>query len=258
MDIHILAPGIDALQDEGIPTILDDATRYDVLRVLYKVKRDAGGGWAAIHYDALAKEFPDVEPKKLEANVLYLAQRDDIDLKGGLVNITDQGIDAFQEREEHGTEGVRDVRDMWQVTVGPRERAKAAQLFREITELSKQSVIIIDAFAKEPIFAMLGSITPPVKTQILASDAAITATYGPAVRVAGSLRPLEVRTLPKTKTDWPFHSRYLIVDRTMGWVWDHSFHDAGETQHTISSMKPVNLKRVLDDFDAAWPTAKVV
>ena len=51
--------------------------------------------------------------------------------------------------------------------------------------------------------------------------------------------------------DYPFHSREIIRDREAGWVWNHTFADAGGRHHTISQLRPVNLENDLEVFDEA-------
>jgi hypothetical protein len=75
---------------------------------------------------------------------------------------------------------------------------------------------------------------------------------------ARSTHTIYARHLPSTKSDWAFHDRYVIRDQEYGWTWGSSFHDSGEKQHTPTELRPINLNRILADFNAAWPRAAVV
>lgn len=257
----ITVQGVEELARQGIPTFLDSDMRYKILKIAYEAER-ANPGRARLSRADLLTQLGAPE-RELDANVLYLGGKNhmDVDTRGNgpafySATITDAGAIAYESYEKYGVEGVGNPDNLHQRTIGPNDRAAAENMFRDFTELASKDIILIDAYAKAGLYPMLKSIPAAVTTRILTLDQHVDATYVALVRAEEKLRKLEVRAL--TKADWPFHSRYVIRDREDGWVWDHSFHDAGKTQHTVSEIKPVNLRTILNTYDTAWAKAKVI
>ena len=44
----------------------------------------------------------------------------------------------------------------------------------------------------------------------------------------------------------------------MAWAWGHSFHDAGDTQHTASELRPINRESIESQFTDAWQNGMVI
>lgn len=260
--IHITAEGIDRLFQLGYQTLLGQDTRYEILGILYKFDREHPR--EILERKDLVEEM-EVEPTEIDKNVWYLREKQLIETKGGgsgkfyhLIKITRRGKDKYEAYQNDGVEipSTGQFIQIHQTTIGPNEHGKAENLFRDFVELAKDQVIVIDPFAREKLYTeLLKHVPSPVEINVITSD-----------QVAGSERykkivaqfkdnheKTEVRYLEKRKGNgWPFHGRSVIRDREEGWNWDHSFHDAGKTQHTVSEIKPVNLKKILDTFDIAW------
>lgn len=145
-----------------------------------------------------------------------------------------------------------------QHTIEQGDRDKAENVFREIVELASEEVIVIDAYAKGRLYEMLEEHVPDVvDVKILMShkefDDENVELYEDYAD--GKSGDVELRYLDYYD-DYPFHTREVIQDRAAGWIWDHTFADAGNRHHTISQLRPVNLENDLDAFDEAWEEAE--
>lgn len=96
-----------------------------------------------------------------------------------------------------------------------------------------------------------------VNIQVITSERVVDKDYEQKVKqFETDHSDIEVQYLEDS--DWDFHDRYIIRDREDGWAWGHSFHDAGDTQHTASELKPVNRDRIIDEFQNSWKQGKVI
>lgn len=262
--IRPAARGIEWLQEAGEKTFLDSDERYKILETIYTAERASTHG-AYYDRDELAKDTG-IDPLIVDINVRYLTWKGlldtDLFMGGGYhTRITQNGAKAWEAYYERGVTfpGGHDTRMMRQRTIGPHERAKSAKLFRDIVELASRELTLIDPYARAPIFKELVAHVPKqVQIRILTTDRAIDKDHAKELAAARTTHKIEVRILPNTPTDWPFHDRYVVRDGEYGWTWGSSFHDSGEKQHTPTELRPVNMNNILGDFQATWPRAKAI
>jgi hypothetical protein len=145
--------------------------------------------------------------------------------------------------------------DSHEFVFGPNEEAQAARLLRDVTEVARAEILIVDPYARAGLISKLRHVPAGVKVRILTSDSMVTEDYAAALQACSGL-DIEVRALPKK--DLLYHDRYIVVDESDAWGWGHSFHDAGKTKHTVAQIRPVNRDRVITDFQQKWPTAQVI
>lgn len=144
-----------------------------------------------------------------------------------------------------------------QHSVGPNESEKARNLFRDVVEVARETITIIDWYFKAPAFELFNEVPDAVDIEILTSGRAfddeteyrdMVAEFADGRSGAVDVRYVEYYDFEARL----FHARYLIRDEIEGWTWDQSFKDAGTTQHPISQVRPVNLESTMETFQEAW------
>lgn len=262
--IDLRPQGIEELHRQGFDTVLDDDARYEILTVLYQASRDEPRRPFVSREDLM--DSVGFETEKVDQNIWYLKEKRLVERQGGLggglfnrVKITEYGSEKYEAYQEDGIEipsslGVTSIR---QASIGPGESGKAENLFRDFVELADDEVIVIDRYARKPLYDLLGHVPSGVDIQVVTSEHVVNNDYEQRVRKSeNNHSDVEVRYLDNS--DWDFHDRYVIRDREDGWAWEHSFHDAGDTQHTASELKPVNRDRIIRGFQKAWKKGQVI
>ncbi len=262
--IDLRPQGIEELHRQGFDTVLDDDARYEILTVLYQASRDEPRRPFVSREDLM--DSVGFETEKVDQNIWYLKEKRLVERQGGLggglfnrVKITEYGSEKYEAYQEDGIEipsslGVTSIR---QASIGPGESGKAENLFRDFVELADDEVIVIDRYARKPLYDLLGHVPSGVDIQVVTSEHVVNNDYEQRVRKSeNNHSDVEVRYLDNS--DWDFHDRYVIRDREDGWAWGHSFHDAGDTQHTASELKPVNRDRIIRGFQKAWKKGQVI
>lgn len=259
--VRITAEGVEKLDVEGYETFLDTDLRYEILRRAYE--EDWGRPHVFIDGDALFEEL-DADDEEIERNLWYLAEKGFIDRSGTSNDFRLEG-EARDRYEQYRDEGIPIPRThllqrYTQHTIEQGDREKAENVFRDIVEVAREEVIIVDTFAKGRLYDLMERHIPSVVgVKILMSDREVDDENIELYRdyAEGKKGDVELRYLDY-REDYPFHSREVIRDREAGWVWDHTFADAGDRHHTISQLRPVNLENDLEAFDEAWEEAETV
>ena len=261
--IRPAAKGIEAVSEQGEKTFLDGDERYKILETIYNADRESDHG---VYYDReeLAKDTG-IGQLLVDINVKYLTWKGlletDLFMGGGYhTQITQSGQKAWEAYHERGVTfpGGHDTRSLRQRTIGPHERQKSTILFRDIAELTNKELVIIDRYARAPIFPMLAVVPKQARVSVLTTEKPIDKNYKQALQQAGLACAVEVRYLPDDPKIWHFHDRYVIRDEETGWTWGSSFHDSGEKQHTPTELRSVNVNKILADFRDAWQAAQVL
>ena len=262
--IQMEPAGIEELYSHGYETILESDTRYHILAVLYqKVREEPGRGY--VGRDDLLNEI-DAGEDEVDQNIWYLKEKRLVETSGGggglfyhRVKITQRGSDRYEQYSEDGVEipRVGGHHRFRQASIGPGESGKAENLFRDFVEVARDDVVIIDRFAREGLYDLLLHVPSGVQIKVITTDRVTGGGYQQRVNQFAQQHPdIEVRYLPDS--DWDFHDRYVIRDREDAWAWGHSFHDAGDTQHTASELRPVNRETIIKQFENAWRNATVI
>lgn len=262
--LQITPEGIEELYQQGYPTILDGESRYGILQVLYQADRQ-NPGQAYVSRDEVVDQV-DEDADDVDLNVWYLKEKRLVEPLGGggglfyhQVKITRRGSERFEQYEADGVEipRVGGQSTLRQASIGPNESGKAENLFRDFVELAREEVIVIDRYAREGLYDLLRHVPSGVEIQVMTSDRVTGGGYPQRVQqFAQQHSAIEVRSL--ADSDWEFHDRYIIRDREDAWAWGHSFHDAGDTQHTASELKPINRETIINQFDSAWSQGTVI
>jgi len=259
--VRITAEGVEKLDGEGYETLLDTDLRYEILRRAYE--EDRGGPHVFIDGDALFEEL-DASEEEINRNLWYLSEKGFID-RSGISNDFRLEGEARDRYEQYRDEGIpiprtHPLQRYTQHTIEQGDREKAENVFRDIVEVAREEVIIVDTYAKGRLYNLMERHIPSVvDVKILMSDREVDEENIELYRdyAAGKEGDVELRYLDY-REDYPFHSREVIRDREAGWVWDHTFADAGDRHHTISQLRPVNLENDLEAFDEAWEEAESV
>jgi hypothetical protein len=262
--INIAAKGIEKLHSEGYSTLLETDTRYEILEILYKEDRK-NPGFAYISRSDLASEIGAAE-EEIDRDIWYLKEKRLVETRTGGSNsfyssagITDRGSKRYEQYDEDDVEipRVSGRSSLQQASIGPGESGKAENLFRDFVELAQDEVMIIDRYAREGLYDLLQHVPNGVEIKVVTTGRVTGQDYEQRVnQFKQQHSSIEVRELPDS--DWEFHDRYIIRDREDGWAWGHSFHDAGDTQHTASELKPVNREQIVSQFETAWKNGTVV
>ena len=259
--VQITIEGVEKLDREGYETLLDTDLRYEILRRAYEA--DRGRPHAYIDGDTLFEEL-DAPSEEVSRNLWYLSQKGFIDRSGTSSDFQLEG-EGRNRYEQYRDEGIpiprtHPLQRYTQHTIEQGDREKAENVFREIVEVAREEVIVVDTYAKGWLYELMEQHIPSiVGVKILMSDREVDEENIELYRdyAAGKDGDVELRYLDY-REDYPFHSREVIRDREAGWVWDHTFADAGDRHHTISQLRPVNLENDLEAFDAAWEEAETV
>lgn len=259
--VQITVEGVEKLDREGYETLLDTDLRYEILRRAYE--EDRGNAFAYIDGNELFEEL-DASPVEISRNLWYLSQKGFIDRSGTSNDFQLEG-EGRNRYEQYHDEGIpiprtHPLQRYTQHTIEQGDREKAENVFREIVEVAREEVIVVDTYAKGRLYDLMERHIPSiVDVKILMSDMEKDEENIELYRdyAAGKEGDVELRYLDY-REDYPFHSREVIRDREAGWVWDHTFADAGDRHHTISQLRPVNLENDLEAFDEAWEGAETV
>lgn len=259
---RITAHGIEYLEELGGETILSGDLREIVLSALYEIDREEGP-YAYTDAENLSQDLT-VPESEIGVALHYLEDSGFIDVQSTLsgrffrVHINPRGMAKHEAIRASGggwaSSGAGSTRGH-EFVFGPNEEAEAARLFRDVTEVARTEVLIVDPFARSGIISKLQHVPKGVKIRILTSSSMATEDYTAELQSYPGL-DIEIRVLPKG--DLEFHDRYIIVDDDDAWGWGHSFHDAGKTKHTVAQIRPVNRDRILMDFRQKWPKGRVV
>lgn len=258
--VQITAEGVEQLNQDGYDTLLESDLRYKILHVAYDI--DRGTTHVYINIGDICDEL-DISEAVLAPHIWYLSEKGLLDRTGaGHFQLTADGRNRYEEYRNDGMPIPRThpLQRFTQHTIEQGDREKAENVFREIVEVAREEVIVIDAYAKGRLYGMLDKYVPDVvDVKILMSDREfedenIELYEDYADEKTGNV---ELRYLDYWD-DYPFHTREVIRDREAGWIWDHTFADAGNRHHTISQLRPVNLETDLEAFDEAWAAAESV
>ena len=258
MDAQITDEGVEHLSQVGVSTFLDDGTRYDVLSLLYEADRE-GGGRGYVQYGDLVEKLG-IDKAVLNRNLWYLEEKRLIESRGGTrgqylrsAEITDHGRSKYEAYRDSGAEIPATSGSSFgrQASIDSGEQQQAENLFRDIVELARDEVLILDRFAREGLYELLEHVPNGVEIRVLTSGRVNGSDYTQTVREFQDDHPeIEVRKVDDSS--WEFHDRYIFRDENVAWAWGHSFHDAGDTQHTASELAPINRDRTLSKFEETW------
>lgn len=259
--VQLTPSGVEKLAQDGYETLLDFDLRYEILRVAYELDRGTPNAYINI---TEVREGLDVSEEAMDPQLWYLSQKGLIDLTGTSrdFQLTADGRNRYEEYRDEGIPIPRTqpLQRFTQHTIEQGDRDKAENVFRDIVEIARDEVIVIDAYAKGRLYDMLEEHVPTaVDVNILMTDREIEEENIELYEeyAEGKDGDVELRYLDY-RDEYPFHTREVIRDREAGWIWDHTFADAGNRHHTISQLRPVNLENDLKAFDQAWEEAESV
>jgi predicted transcriptional regulator len=259
--VQITVEGIEKLDQEGYETLLHTDLRYEILRKAYE--EDRGRPHAYIDGDAIFEEV-NATSSEISRNFWYLSQKGLIDRTGTSNDFQLEG-EGRNRYEQYRDEGIpiprtHPLQRYTQHTIEQGDREKAENVFRDIVEIARDEVIVVDTYAKGRLYGLMERHIPSiVDVKVLMSDREVGEENIELYReyAGGKEGDVELRYLDY-RDEYPFHSREVIRDRESGWIWDHTFADAGDRHHTISQLRPVNLENDLKAFDEAWEAAETV
>lgn len=262
--VSLTEEGVEKLDRDGYETILQDDLRYLILESLYKIDREhAGSPGVYVTRDELQDDL-DVDEQEFKINIWYLKQKSFVEEMGagGNLQITSQGRNRFDEYKDEGIPIPRtQPLTQWaQYSIAQGDTEKALTVFRDLVELARDEVIVIDPFAQGRLYEeMLEHVPDTVDIKVLCTDREINEDNRDKFSdlADGRTGDTELRYL-EYRGEWPFHDRLLFRDREDGWVWGHTFAHSGTKHHTISEMRPVNVESDLEKFDDAWDEASVI
>lgn len=259
--IQITVEGVEKLDQEGYDTILESDLRYEILRKAYEA--DRGSTHTYINANEIADEL-DITTNELDRQLWYLSGKGLVELTGTSYNIqlTGEGRNRYEQYRDEGIPIPRThpLQRFTQHTIEQGDREKAENVLRDIVEVAREEVLVVDMYAKGRLYDLLESHVPSVvDVKILMSHKEVSDENIELYReyAEGKEGDVDLRYLDYWD-EYPFHSREVIRDREAGWVWDHTFADAGGRHHTISQLRPVNLENDLEVFDEAWSEAEAV
>lgn len=258
-DVEILAKGIEFLDEQGFETILGTDSRYEILEAIYL--EDRNKNLIAVGMDAI-KEETGLDEDEIIKNLRYLKHKRCIKFYSGpaSVKITESGRERWEKYRDEGV-GIPSssrARSTRQEEIGDGEREKAERLFRSIVELAQNEVVILDNYARKPLFVWLESHVPDgVNIRVATTGAVTGGSYVSEVRESlSNVEDIEIREM--ADFDEIFHDRYVFRDNDMGWEWGQSFHGSGKGQHTPSELTPKNRDILLQKFEDTWVDAEEV
>lgn len=258
----ITARGMEYLQDLGGDTVLGGDLRQRILAALYEKDREEGPH-ARSSGQSLAESLSE-SANVIGAALYYLKDSGLIDLQSvsgsyfRSVRINPRGMakhEALQSSSGDWAASTTSPTDGHEFVFGPDEEAEADRLLRDVTEVARTEILVVDPYARAGIVAKLQNVPSGVNVKVLTSDRMAKEDYASALQAYPRLG-IKIRALPSNALE--FHDRYIIVDGNDAWAWGHSFHDAGKTKHTVAQIRPVNRDLVSRDFQQKWPTAKVL
>jgi hypothetical protein len=270
--LEITAEGIEKLDQDGYETVLEDEVRYDILQLLYETDRERPFRSIKLSSEDIAEEL-DIEEDRVLPAIGYLDLKELVDAAVGSrpeatyrgVEITGRGRNKYELYVEEGTSipNTQPLTQWTQHSVGPNEEEKAENLFQSVVEVAQEKITIVDWYFKEPAYDLLEDVPDAVDIEILTSGRAFDDEdeYRDLVADFAEDRSGEVDVRYVEYYDFEarlFHARYLVRDEIEGWTWDQSFKDAGETQHTVSEVRPVNLESTMETFQEAWEQGEQV
>ncbi len=259
---RITARGMELLEDLGGETILDGDLRQRILATLYEMDR-AEGPHARTNTKTIADAL-NISTSEAGLGLHYLQGSGLIDVSGVMsdrfwgVKINARGMSKQEAIVASGggwASSTTSPSDGHEFVFGPGEEVEASRLLRDVTEVARSEVIIIDPYARAGIVPKLRHVPPGVVVKILTGNNMAKEPYAAELQAHPKLS-IELRVLPKV--DHAFHDRFIIVDGKDAWAWGHSFHDAGKTQHTVAQLRPVNRDRILTDFQRKWLNGSVI
>lgn len=203
--------------------------------------------------------------EELGPNLWYLSEKQLIEQRGiggNQYQLTGRGRNTYERYRDEGipVPQTDPLQRFTQHTIEQGDVKKAENVFRDIVEVAREEIIVVDAYAKPRLYEMMEEHVPSVvAVKILASDQRIEEDNIDRFHEFAENRDGEaiLRYLDYWD-DYPFHTREVIRDREAGWIWDHTFADSGGRHHTISQLRPVNLETDLEVFDEAWQSAESV
>lgn len=270
--LEITADGIEKLDQDGYETLLQDDIRYDILQLLYEADREHPFGSVKLSSEDIAEEL-EVDEDRVLPVIGYLDMKELVDAAVGSrpeatyrgVEITGRGRNKYELYVEEGTSipNTQPLTRWTQHSVGPNEPEKAKNLFRSVVEVAQKKITIVDWYFKEPTYDLLEGVPEAVDIEILTSGKAFDDEdeYRDLVADFAEGRSGEVDVRYVEYYDFEarlFHARYLVRDEIEGWTWDQSFKDAGDTQHTVSEVRPINLESTIETFQEAWKQGEQV
>lgn len=259
---RITARGMDLLQDLEGETILDRDIRECILAALYDIDRK-DGPHARANTQSIAEAL-DISTSEAGLGLHYLDGSGLIDVNGVKsdrfwgVKINARGMakhEAIETSRGGWASSTTSPSDGHEFVFGPGEEAEAARLLRDVTEVARSEVIIIDPYARAGIVSKLQHVPKGVVVKVLTGDNMANEPYAAELQAHPDLA-MELKVWPKAGHE--FHDRYIIVDSKDAWAWGHSFHDAGKTKHTVAQLRPVNRDRILTEFQKKWPKGLVI
>jgi DNA-binding MarR family transcriptional regulator len=261
--VRITDEGVEKLDREGYETILDDDLRYVILEELYDIDREhAGSSGVFVTRDELREDLG-IDEQDFKVNVWYLKEKGLVEEQGGShLEITAQGRNRFDEYQNEGISIPRtQPLTQWaQYSIARGDEERAMTIFRDIVELARNEIIIVDPFAQGKLYdEMLDDVPDVVDIKVLCTDREINEENKDKFSdlADGRSGETELRYL-EYRGEWPFHDRLLFRDREDGWVWGHTFAHSGTKHHTINEMRPVNIETDLEKFEDAWDEATVI
>lgn len=259
--IRITVDGVEKLDQEGYDTMLSTDIRYEILQISYE--KDRGQLHSIIDADEVIEEA-DISSEQAHQNLWYLSEKGLVELSGTSNNfeLTGEGRNRYEQYRDEGIPipRIHPLQRFTQHTVEQGDREKAENVFREIVEIARDEVIVIDQYAKGSMWEMLEEHVPSVvDVKVLMSDKELGDENIELYHeyADGKKGDVELR-YQEYWGDYPFHSRLVVRDREAGWVWDYSVADSARRHHTISQLRPVNLDNDLEVFDEAWKKAETV
>lgn len=255
----ITAQGIEHLTRMGASTFLESNVRYELLESIYYADRQKGG-YGRLGRDAIVDAL-DVAESVIVQNAWYLKEKGLIEIQHGnggqyihSISITSHGREKFEAYRDSGVEIPASGPSTFgrQRSISPGEQQQAEHLFRDIVEMARDEVLILDRYARKPLYdSLLNHVPNGVDIRVLTSSRVTGSDYTQKINDFEQRHP-EIKVREVSDSDWDFHDRYVFRDRDMGWAWGHSFHDAGDTQHTATELAPINRGRTLKLFEKAW------
>lgn len=242
---------------------IEEDLRYAILEELYDIDREhTGSSGVFVTRDELREDLG-IDEQDFKVNVWYLKEKGLVEEQGGdHLQITAQGRNRFDEYQNEGIPIPRtQPLTQWaQHSIARGDEERAMTIFRDIVELARDEIIIVDPFAQGKLYdEMMDDVPDVVDIKVLCTDQEVNEGNKDKFSDLADNRSgeTELRYL-EYQGEWPFHDRLLFRDREDGWVWGHTFAHSGTKHHTINEMRPVNIETDLEKFENAWDEATVI